>query len=152
MFNNMIRRIKMGHQKVDLMLDKSNLKEVPFITLQGKTIKDIIISEEKDHITFICDNNEKYLFAHDQDCCEDVYLESIDNDINLLLNSPILIAEETKHTNTKKYLKDFGETIDTQTWSFYKLGTINGVCVFRWYGSGGGEIYSESASLFKIKD
>ena len=142
----------MGRQKVELMLDKKKLKKVPFITLQNKIIKDIIISEEKDHIIFICDNDKKYLFAHDQDCCEDVYLESIDNDINLLLNSPILIAEETKHTNTKKYLKDCAEAIDTQTWSFYKLGTINGVCVFRWYGSGGGEIYSESASLFKIKD
>lgn len=36
----------MSRRKTELMLDKSNLKKIPFVTLQSKTINEIIISND----------------------------------------------------------------------------------------------------------
>lgn len=118
-------------------------KKIPFEELKGKIIKKISISEDKNIIKFLTDEDIEYQMYHDQTCCEDVYLDDVDNDINLLLNSPILKAQYT--TN---YTPAMGSR-DSFTWSFYRLGTINGMCVFRWYGTSNG-CYSEEADLYEV--
>lgn len=118
-------------------------KKTPFEELKGKIIKKISISKDKNIIKFLTDEDIEYQMYHDQICCEDVYLDDVDNDINLLLNSPILIAEETTNYTPSTI------SHDSFTWSFYRLGTINGVCVFRWYGTSNG-CYSEEVDLYEI--
>lgn len=35
--------------------------------LEGKVLTNIVVSENKEEITFICDTGEKYLMYHSQD-------------------------------------------------------------------------------------
>ena len=96
-----------------------------------------------DCVVFTTVDDEVYVMMHSQDCCEHVYLESVDNDTTVLIGSQILVAEERK--NSKKQLNG------SETWTFYLLGTNEGCCNFRWYGSSNG-YYSEGVNLYKITD
>jgi len=116
---------------------------VEFSVLKGKTIIGIKKIDQEE-LQFTCDDGSKYSMYHDQDCCEQVYIEDICGDMNDLLNSPILVAEEVSNRDDKpKYEYD-----DSYTWTFYKLETAYGFVTIRWYGSSNG-YYSESVSFEK---
>ena len=116
---------------------------VEFSVLKGKTIIGIKKIDQEE-LQFTCDDGSKYSLYHDQDCCEQVYIEDICGDMNDLLNSPILVAEEVSNRDDKpKYEYD-----DSYTWTFYKLETAYGFVTIRWYGSSNG-YYSESVSFEK---
>lgn len=116
--------------------------------LLGKTILEII-NDENDRLLFIT-QDENYVMYHAQDCCESVYLEDINGDLNDLLDSPILQAEESSSTEhiEGQVLSGWGN--DSFTWTFYKLATIKGYVTLRWFGSSNG-YYSESVD-FKQSD
>ncbi len=80
----------------------------------------------------------EFTLEHVQDCCEDVYIESVVGDLSDLQNSPILHSEES-HNSGKEEDGSF-------TWTFYKLATRKGYVDIRFYGSSNG-YYSESAQL-----
>lgn len=119
--------------------------DVEFKELKGKVFTEIKVDRKADHITFICDDNIKYVMYHSQDCCEDVHIEDICGDIEDLLNNPILVADESKSNEcgTRE------EYYDSYTWTFYKLATVKGWVDIRWYGSSNG-YYSEEVYLVKF--
>lgn len=113
-----------------------------FSTLLGKTITSISLSE--DHIKFYTTSGT-FLQYHEQDCCETVWLESHDGDINDLIGSPLVMAEEIiEHTSGT-------DDFESITYSFYKLATIKGSCTFTWRGTSNG-YYSETVELYKEED
>jgi hypothetical protein len=118
-----------------------------FNFLQGKIITKIEKSEDNYELTFTLDNNKKYLLSHNQDCCESVYIEDICGDLDDLLNSPILLAEEINNVNRKPVENDCG---GSWTWTFYKLSTIEGSVTIRWYGTSNG-YYSEDVDFIEIE-
>jgi hypothetical protein len=80
---------------------------------------------------------------HYQDCCERVTVEDIAGDIEDLIGSPILFAmESTSNTNPDGVTIE-GYQDDSFTWTFYRIGTIKGTVIIRWYGESNG-YYSES--------
>lgn len=87
--------------------------------------------------------NDKYRFilAHDQDCCENVYIEDIVGDLEDLVGVPMLMAEES--TNNENPLSNYDESF---TWTFYKFATMKGYVDIRFYGSSNG-YYSERVDL-----
>ena len=117
---------------------------VDFEILKGKVLIDIEINEEEDEITFTDSEGVKYLMYHEQDCCEDVNIEDICGDINNLLNTPIVLAEEV--TNTGEVEDSSGYSY---TWTFYKLATVKGYVTIRWYGVSNG-YYSETVDLVRL--
>ena len=119
---------------------------VDFEILKGKVLTDIEINEEEDEITFTDSEGVKYLMYHEQDCCEDVNIEDICGDINNLLNTPIVLAEEVINSGEDE---DEDYLITSYTWSFYKLATIKGYVTIRWYGESNGH-YSEVVDLAKL--
>lgn len=113
--------------------------------LLGKIFTNIVSDE--DEILFINDELGSYKLYHDQHCCERVYVEDIIGDLNDLVGSPILQAEEeTSNENPEGVVVEYQESF---TWTFYKLATIKGYVTIRWYGESNG-YYSESVSLTKI--
>lgn len=109
---------------------------------EGKTIKEIGGMEEgSEGISFTFSDGSSSLMQHTQDCCESVELNEIVGDINDLVDTPIVEAEEVNsadHT-VPKYA-------DSYTWTFYNFRTIKGDVTLRWLGESNG-YYSEEVSL-----
>ena len=87
--------------------------------------------------------NERYVFSHHQDCCESVYIESIVGDLQDLVNTPILTAEESSGDTPAD--SDFVAS-ESYTWTFYKFATFKGYVDIRWLGESNG-YYSESVNV-----
>ena len=84
---------------------------------------------------------------HKQSCCEAVYLESIVGELEDILNSLILIAEEVSNQLLPPKISDYEP--ESYTWTFYNFSTINGSVQLRWYGSSNG-YYSECVDFEKL--
>ena len=124
--------------------------ETKFEELVGKTIKEITgATKGSEEVIFSCDDGSRYRMDHDQDCCEDVSVEDIAGNIQDLIGSPILQAEESTSDETPEGVKP--EYQDSFTWTFYKLATVKGYVTIRWYGESNG-YYSESVDFEKVEN
>lgn len=126
-------------------------KMVSFEDLKGKIFNSITLSTDDDYIMFKCYDGTTYKMYHDQECCENVFIESINGDIFDLLNTEILEAIESTHSddeNKREYKK--GQALDdSTTWTFYKLATIKGWVDIRWVGTSNG-YYSEDVDIVEV--
>lgn len=109
--------------------------------LLGRTFTKVVNVDDEELI--LENDTESFTFYHDQDCCEYVSIESITGDLNDLINSPILFAEESVNEDLTVDQSGFG---GSGTWTFYKLATVKGWVDIRWYGESNG-YYSESVNL-----
>lgn len=103
--------------------------------MQHKTIK-AIHREDNERLWFLTTDNYLFLMYHAQDCCESVEIEDICGDLEDLIDTPIIIAEERTEENADEYC----------TWTFYELQTLKGDVTIRWYGTSNG-YYSETADM-----
>lgn len=107
--------------------------------LVGKTVASIV--NNGDEILFNTEDGKQFWMGHHQDCCESVRVEDIVGDLDDLLNTTILVAEE--RTDSGEVEDGWG---DSFTWTFYEFRTINGSVTIRWYGTSNG-YYSERVSF-----
>lgn len=123
--------------------------------LVGKIL--LKIDNSNDEIFFHCDDGEVYKMFHDQNCCEHVSIEDIFGDLDDLIGSPILKAEEVSNEDFVKAFEDSfhyaqdkngNSKPESYTWTFYKFATIKGYVDIRWYGTSNG-YYSESVAFRK---
>ena len=121
------------------------MKFVDVSILKGKILKDIKI-KGTESILFIDEDDIEYEMFHDYDCCENVYIEDICGDINNLIGSKIIMAEEIINRD----LSPLNKYDESYTWTFYKFATVKGYVTIRWYGESNG-YYSEEVD-FAIKD
>lgn len=119
-------------------------QDVEFSSLKGMTITEIETCPNKEYVAFKTSTDEVYVLHHIQDCCECVELEDITGDLSDLLNSEILVAEESSNPGNNS---EYGES---STWTFYKIATIKGWVDFRFLGESNG-YYSEEVSFLKLK-
>ena len=119
--------------------------------LLGKTLVEINRNITKEVLEFVTDTKDRYLMYHEQDCCESVYIEDICGDINDLLYSEILEAEDISGTMGIPCSEEEYNSYDSVTWTFYKIGTRKGSVTIRWCGSSNG-YYSESVDFAKVME
>lgn len=112
--------------------------------LIGKTLTKVenVLGEE---IVFTLDSGERYRLYHYQDCCESVRINDITGNLDDLVGVPILMADESSSSETPADVPK-PEYIESQTWTFYKFGTIKGYVDIRFLGESNG-YYSESVSF-----
>lgn len=122
------------------MFETRDVREIK--DLLGKVLVDVDV--DVDEVIFTVDDGSEYKMYHIQDCCESVYVEEIIGDVKDLIGKPILMAEEVTQEGKTCY---WGQS---QTWTFYKLATMNGYVTFRWLGESNG-YYSEEVDFIKIK-
>lgn len=124
--------------------------------LVGKTLIEITGAEVgSEKIIFVVSETESYEMFHDQNCWEYVDVEDVCGDIEDLIGVPILEAEEASSAQvaTAKLLYPqmvrLEQENESHTWTFYRLGTIKGSVVLRWFGASNG-YYSEDVSFRKV--
>lgn len=115
--------------------------------LRGKTLTSVEVNDASDVIDFRTADGGHWRMYHSQDCCESVRIEDIEGDIQSLVGSPLLVAEEVEG----EALPPLSEWEESYTWTFYKLATIKGHVDIRWYGSSNG-YYSERVSFQDMND
>lgn len=112
-------------------------------TLLGKTLIGVYGAEKRsDKIYFVCSDGSVYLMYHERDCCECVDVEDIVGNIEDLINTPLLKAEEVS-------ISSDDSSDDSYTWTYYHLNTVKGYVTIRWYGESNG-YYSESVDLIEL--
>jgi len=121
-----------------------SIKEIKISELVGLTMKSV--ERYGGEIIFKTDSNRFFTMNHSQDCCESVTIESITGDLDDLVDSPILVAEESTSRKWPDGVPYETYTPDSFTWTFYKLATVKGWVDIRWYGESNG-YYSESVSI-----
>lgn len=103
-----------------------------------------------DSVIFYCKDGTEILMYHNQDCCESVFIESVDsyeNNDDIYTNCDWCIIEEVSNID-RDPMEDNEESY---TWTFYNIKTNKGYDTIRWYGSSNG-YYSESVDFADISD
>jgi hypothetical protein len=113
--------------------------------LKGKTLSKVSGTVGSGEITFVTADGDTYRMYHEQDCCESVSVEDIVGDLQDLVGSEILVAEEVDGESPSDF-----EAYESHTWTFYKFATHKGYVDIRWLGSSNG-YYSESVSFVKVQ-
>ena len=107
----------------------------------GKTV--VRIENKSDYeLRFHMEDGSYYLMQHFQDCCERVSIEDIAGDLDDLVGSPLVRAEE----RTSKDFDTGSDRDDSYLWTFYEFATVKGSVTIRWYGESNG-YYSVSVDL-----
>lgn len=111
--------------------------------LIGQTL--VEVDRELDALHFYTEGGKHYVFQHPQTCCEDVYIEDVIGDLNDLVGSPLVMAEEV---TSRDHPDGFNLEYEPESclWTFYKFATTKGYVDVRWFGSSNGN-YSEAVKL-----
>ena len=118
---------------------------VRFDNMIGRTFCSVeqTVDRGEDNLIFKSDDGSVFKFYHQQDCCESVYIEDICGDLNDLVGSPLLEAEEVSNMEVPETLKQkVSDDYYSYTWTFYRFGTNKGSVTVRWLGTSNG-YYSE---------
>ena len=126
------------------LINFSELKNKVLVKIEGLEIG-------SESIVFYCNDGSIYELFHIQDWCESVDVVDIVGEVSSLIGKPLLMADEVMHIRDKnpKEVDEVPEYQDSFTWTFYKLGTINGYVTIRWYGESNG-YYSEDVDFRRI--
>ena len=114
--------------------------------LLGKTF--VRIDKSDYELRFHMEDGTHYRMYHSQNCCENVHVEDIVGDLDDLVGSPLVRAEErTSDTSEDSDPNAFRD--DVYMWTFYEFATIKGSVTIRWYGGSNG-YYSTSVDLVHV--
>ena len=114
-----------------------------FSDLKGKRLGGFkkLKHEDNDALLFADLQGSVYLMTHNQDCCENVWLDDVCGSWDDIKWEEILEAIETS--------EDMPNASESGTWTFYTFKTFKGSVTLRWCGESNG-YYSEGVDLYQI--
>ena len=115
-----------------------------FENMIGRTM--VSVDQTGDTMTFKAEDGAEWYFCHYQDCCENVSIEDICGDLEDLVGSPMVIAEEVDSEDPFDTPDNVGYLPESYTWTFYKFATNKGSVTVRWLGTSNG-YYGEGVSV-----
>ena len=121
--------------------------------LVGQTLIRIDGSVNDNELRFFTADGRQFVMHHHQDCCEGVRIEDINGELADLTYTPILEAS-ARTSSDKKFdppLDPSDAEYGSYTWTFYRISTIRGTVVIRWYGSSNG-YYGEEADFHEVSE
>lgn len=99
-----------------------------FNTLEGLVISQIRgCYKNSEEIEITTTDGRRFHMFHYQDCCESVRVEDVVGDVEDIVGSTILRAEERSNG-----------VHNLEQWTFYTISTIKGTVDLRWYGTSNG--------------
>lgn len=116
-----------------------NLREIS--SLAGLTLANATGKPGDDEMVFVTTDGRRFVFFHEQDCCESVAINDVVGDLSDLVGSPLVRAEERTSSDEQPH-----EYAESWTWTFYEFATNKGSVTVRWLGESNG-YYGESVSL-----
>lgn len=118
-----------------------NAEVVNFDILIGHRIIDVQGLQNHSDSVVIRTDWDKFLMAHDQNCCESVYLVDFFGDCRDLIDQTVLAAE-TRSGSTVICSSEW-------SWTFYVIQTETGSVNLRWCGESNGQ-YSMDVGFYRI--
>ena len=109
----------------------------------GKTFVQVTGDVGGYEMLFETAQGERFMFAHQQDCCECVDINDIVGNLQDLVGEPLLVAEEVSGETPVDFVERDHESV---TWTFYKFATRKGYVDVRWLGESNG-YYGEGVDL-----
>ncbi len=126
------------------------VKTLNYLTGSVRTFDELLgrilykVTEDGDELRLYLSDTNYVRFYHSQSCCESVYIEDICGDLEDLVGSPLVEAEEVSdELYEEEHTPEYSESY---TWTFYKFRTRKGSVTVRWFGSSNG-YYSESVDV-----
>lgn len=120
-------------------------KLIDITYLVGKVIDDIQINNEETEVAFFLSNGELMVLHHEQDCCEQFWLEDFDGEPYEICNCKIMSAEERI-----SHEEEVRQVDDSATWTFYVIRSLRGTVTLRFCGTSNG-YYSERCDIIVYK-
>lgn len=105
-----------------------------FDNMIGKVMKSV--TNGGDTMVFTAEDGSTFTFYHAQDCCESVSIEDVAGDLDDLVGSPLVQAEEV--SNLDGFEEPDPSSYESCTWTFYKYATTKGSVTVRWLGTSNG--------------
>ena len=121
------------------------------LELFAKVIKSIEgLEEGSEAVTITFEGGSYFKQWHDQDCCESVEINQVDNNPSKFIGAVAheLIEKVVDRDDMSK--SDLPDYCDSITATFYTLKTSKGYLDWRWYGESNG-YYSESVECVFTK-
>lgn len=122
----------------------------------GKTIDQISYLNDE-VVTFETSDGKKYRMFHDQDCCETVKIHDIVGELESIVGSPLIRAEEEsiqdiEDGDASNWPADVPVPayLESYSWITYWFETAKGKVRIRWCGESNG-YYSEAVQIEEIK-
>jgi hypothetical protein len=106
---------------------------MPIENLVGLTLASAVGEIGGDRLILKSECGKTFTFEHFQDCCEDVHINDIVGDLQDLVGTPILVAEEVSSEDTP-----IPDSCEYGEWTFYKFATRKGYVDVRWLGDSNG--------------
>jgi hypothetical protein len=123
-------------------MNENTQERIPFSDLSGEHILSIFqVSDE--YIAIITARGYVYFLIHEQDCCEHVYIEDVCGELE---NTTGLVVRAEENSSDSVFDED---TDMSETWTYYKLDTVNDNVTIRFCGNSNG-YYSESVSTIRV--
>jgi hypothetical protein len=117
--------------------------------LVGRTVKAVITSRRR--VIIQTTDDLVWTWSHEQDCCEEVWVDSIAGDPHSMVGQVVTVAREVvsdarEPARWQTFDDDAEWPAESQTWTFYTFATIRGHVDVRWCGESNG-YYSETVEL-----